>query len=208
MLASNWRALRKKVEYLFTEHSYIDHCTYLGFGLLEAPREHVLHGPLLGMYWLRLCPHFGAPTLEATLLRRRLFIFLMTAAPISPTSFPSNCPLLAYWASYFNTITHAYILYITFTFTHLILCYNILHSAHMSILHLHFFHTTWLLLIHYVRYNFCIVCLLGYYWCTWWYFWWQNIVYMIIFLHSTFSKILLIYMIMFPYQELYSDGGM
>ncbi len=25
-------------------------CTYLGFGLLEAPREYVLHGPLLAIY--------------------------------------------------------------------------------------------------------------------------------------------------------------
>jgi hypothetical protein len=28
----------------------IDHCTYLGFGLLEAPREHVLHSPSPGIY--------------------------------------------------------------------------------------------------------------------------------------------------------------
>ncbi len=131
MLASNEHAFRKKVEYLFTDHSYIDHCTYLGFGLLEAPCECVLHGPLLGMHWLRLCPHFGAPTLEAMLLRRRLFIFLMIAAHISPTSFPFNCPLLAYWASYFNTITPAYILYITFTSTHLTVYYvTIYYTAH------------------------------------------------------------------------------
>ncbi len=25
-------------------------CTYLGFGLLEAPREYVLHGPILAIY--------------------------------------------------------------------------------------------------------------------------------------------------------------
>ncbi len=86
------------------EHTYIDHCTYSGFGLLAAPHEHVLHGPLLGIYWLRLCSHFGAPMLEATLLRRRMFIALMTAAHISPNVF-SLQPSLAsvYCTSYYNT---------------------------------------------------------------------------------------------------------
>jgi hypothetical protein len=32
-------------------------CTYLGFGLLEAPCKYILHGPLLAIYWPRLCPH-------------------------------------------------------------------------------------------------------------------------------------------------------
>jgi hypothetical protein len=35
--------------------------TYLGYVLLEAPREYVLHGPLLSTNWLRLCPHLGGP---------------------------------------------------------------------------------------------------------------------------------------------------
>ncbi len=132
-----WSCFAKE-SYLFAEHIYIDHCTYFSFGLLEAPRENILHGPLLGIYWLWLCFHSGAPTLEATLLQRGLFIVLMTAAHISPMSFPSNCPLLAYWASYFGTIRHTYTWYITFTFTHLILCYNILNNGHSSILRLHF----------------------------------------------------------------------
>ncbi len=34
-------------------------CTYLNIGLLEAPREYVLHGPLLGIYWTQHCPHSG-----------------------------------------------------------------------------------------------------------------------------------------------------
>ncbi len=43
---------------LQTTHMYWQ-CTYLGFSLLEAPREYVLHGPLLAVYWPRLCPHSG-----------------------------------------------------------------------------------------------------------------------------------------------------
>ncbi len=125
------------------EFMNIDQCTYWGFGLLEAPCEHVLHGPLLDIYWRWLCSLFEAPTLEAMLLQRRLFIVLMTAAHISPMSLPSNCLLLTNWASYFNTITLAYIMYIKFTFAHLILYYNILHSKHTSIWRLHFFRTTW-----------------------------------------------------------------
>ncbi len=84
--------------------TYIDQCTtYLGFGLIKAPREKVLHGPFLGIYWLRFCPHFRAPTLEAMLLQRRLFKILMTAAHISPNVFSLQLSLASvYWTSYYN----------------------------------------------------------------------------------------------------------
>ncbi len=110
------------------QYSCIEQFTYLGFSLLEAPREHVLHSPLLGMYWLQLCPQFGAPTLEAMLLWRRLFIVLMTADNISPTSFPSNCPLLPYWPSYFNK-NNARI--------------HIIHYTHIHTSHIMWHYITW-----------------------------------------------------------------
>ncbi len=90
-------------------------CTYLGFGLLEAPREYVLHGPLLAMYWLRLYPHSREPALEAMLVRRRMFIVLMTAAHISPNVFSLRVFLTNIkWTSYYNTWQrHTSILYIT-----------------------------------------------------------------------------------------------
>jgi hypothetical protein len=50
-------AIRLKI--LFMKCTQFEQCTYLGFVLLEAPREYVLHGPLLSIYWLRLCPHLG-----------------------------------------------------------------------------------------------------------------------------------------------------
>ncbi len=84
-------------------------CTYLSFDLLEAPREYVLHGPL----WER--------ALEATLVRRRLFIVLMTAAHISPNIFSLWVFLTNIQrTSHYNTWQwHKFILYITFirTFT-------------------------------------------------------------------------------------------
>ncbi len=153
---SSGRVLQKKVEYLFTEHTYIDHCTYLGFGLLEAPCKHVLHGPLLGIYWLRLRPHFRAPTLEATLLWRRLFIVSMTAAHISPTSFPSNCTLLVYWTSYFNTkwCTHTYYtLHSHPHILHYVTLYYTVSSHYLASSFLPHYVTGWLLSIHCVRYN-------------------------------------------------------
>ncbi len=52
--------------------------TYLGYVLLEAPREYVQHGPRLSINWLRLCPHLG-PASEATPSGG----VLMTAAHIS-----------------------------------------------------------------------------------------------------------------------------
>jgi hypothetical protein len=134
---------QKRLSISLPECTYIDQCTYLGFGLHEAPREHVLHGPFLDIYWLRLCPHFGAPTLEATLLRRRLFKVLMTAAHISPNVFSLQLSFASmYWTSYHNKqqCTHTYY---TLHFHNLILHYIILHDTLMSILHLHFFCSSW-----------------------------------------------------------------
>ncbi len=112
-------------------------CTYLGFGLLEAPHEYVLHGPLLAMYWLRLCPHSREPALEAMFVRRRLFIVLMTPAHISPNVFSLHVFLTnVQWTSYYITQQrHTSILYITFihTFTS---SYYTSHSYVHS--HLHF----------------------------------------------------------------------
>jgi hypothetical protein len=39
--------IRMKV--LFTKHAQFEQCTYLGFVLLEAPREYVLQGSLLSI---------------------------------------------------------------------------------------------------------------------------------------------------------------
>ncbi len=117
-------------------------CTYLGFGLLEAPREYVLHGPLLAMYWLRLCPHSWERALEAMLVERRLFIFLMTAAHISPNVFSLRVFLAnVQWTSHYNIRQwHTFILYITlYVHSHP----HIIHHIHMYI---HVFISSFLLL--------------------------------------------------------------
>ncbi len=144
MLAFQWVCL-KQVGYLFTRmHVHWSmYIQYLGFGLLEAPPEHVLYGPFLGIYWLRLCPRFGAPMLEVTLLWRRLFIVLMTAAHISPNVFSLQLSLASvYWTSYYN-IQQCKHTYYTSHSHNLILYYIILHDTLMSILHLHFFCSPW-----------------------------------------------------------------
>jgi hypothetical protein len=73
------------------------------------------------MYWLRLCPHSREPSLEALLVRRRLFIVLMTAAHISPNVFSLQVFLTnVQWTFHYSTRQwHTSILYITFirTFT-------------------------------------------------------------------------------------------
>ncbi len=125
IFAFQWVLLEKSIS--LQECTYIDQCTYLGFGLLEAPHEQVLHGPLLGIYLLRLCPHFGAPTLEATLLRRRFFIVLITADHISPNVFSLQLSLASmYWTNYHNIqkCTHTYY---TLHSHNLVLHYIILH---------------------------------------------------------------------------------
>ncbi len=73
-------------EFLFDTHTLLEQCTYLGYFLLEAPREYDQHGPLLSINWLRLCPQSGACVRSHT-IRRRLFIVLVTAAHISPNVF-------------------------------------------------------------------------------------------------------------------------
>ncbi len=73
-------------KFLFDTHTLLKQRTYLGYLLLEAPREYVQHGPLLSINWLRLCPQFGAHVRSHAILRR-LFIVLMTAAHISPNVF-------------------------------------------------------------------------------------------------------------------------
>ncbi len=119
--------------------------TYLGYLLLEAPHEYVQHGPFLSINWLRLCPQSGA-------VRRRLFIFLMTAGHISPNlfclrNFLSNIhvllPLYIHW--------HSYLLYITFIRTIYILFIYIIFS--LFSLFLRVFMAGRLPSVHCVRYS-------------------------------------------------------
>jgi hypothetical protein len=72
--------------FLFDTHTLFEQCTFLGYLLLEAPREYVQHGPLLSINWLRLYPQSGARVWSHA-VRRRLSIVLMTAAHISPNVF-------------------------------------------------------------------------------------------------------------------------
>jgi hypothetical protein len=64
------------------QYIYTRKCTYLNISLLEAPREYVLHGPLLGVYLLGPAPILAGMALVAMLVQRMLFIALPTAAQI------------------------------------------------------------------------------------------------------------------------------
>jgi hypothetical protein len=98
----------------------------LGYVLLEAPREYVLHGPLLSINWLRLYPHLG-PASEATPSGGGCYS-LMTAAHISPNvfslwNFLSNIHRLCLtihatsFLSFIHHIyTHIYIFYLHVSF--------------------------------------------------------------------------------------------
>ncbi len=98
---------------------------------------------LSGLYWLWLCPHFWAPTPEATLLRRRLFVVLMTASHISPNVFSLQVSLTnIYWTSYYNARQCMHTYYTSHS-RNAILYYIILHNTLMSISHLNFFCSSW-----------------------------------------------------------------
>jgi hypothetical protein len=73
-------------DFFFDICTLLRQCTYLGYLLLEAPREYVQYGPLVSIYWPWLCPQFGA-RVRSHAVRRRLFTVLMTAAHISPNVF-------------------------------------------------------------------------------------------------------------------------
>jgi hypothetical protein len=130
MFVFQWACFVKgRLDISLQTHIYVDLCTYLGFGFLEAPPEQFLHGPLLGIYWLRLCPHFGAPMPEATLLRRRLFIVLMTAAHVSPNAFSLQLSLASvYSTSYYNMqqCTHTYYT----SHLHILYCITLYYMIH------------------------------------------------------------------------------
>jgi hypothetical protein len=101
-------------KFFFDTHTLFEQSTYLGYLLLEAPREYVQHGPFLSINWLRVCPHSGA-CVWSHAVRRRLFIVLMTAAHISLNvfslwNFLSNVHIL--FLLYMQP--HSYLLYITF----------------------------------------------------------------------------------------------
>ncbi len=116
---------------------HFEQCTYLGYVLLEAPRKYVLHGPLLSINWLRLCPRLGGPCVWSPAIWRRLFIVLMTAAHIHPTSFPSET-FSATYTNYFLSykhIIHTY--YTSHLYAHLRLLF------YMSCSHIHFFGSSW-----------------------------------------------------------------
>ncbi len=151
-----WELLEKRLNISLKECTYISQCTYLGLGLLEAPREHALHGPLLGIYWLRLCPHFGAPTLEAMLLWRGLFIDLMTAAHISPNVLSLQLSLASmYWTSY-HIYSNARIRIIHYIHTsHIILHYITWYThVHLASSFLLFFLAGWLFSACNIRYSY------------------------------------------------------
>jgi hypothetical protein len=81
----------------------------------------VQHGLLLSINWLRLCPQFGA-RVRSHAIRRRLFIFLMTAAHILPNvfslrNFLSNIHrlfLTVHLTSFISFIHHIYMHFHTF----------------------------------------------------------------------------------------------
>jgi hypothetical protein len=101
-----------------------EQCTYLGYVLLEAPREYVLHGPLLSINWLRLCPHLGGPCLKPRRPEEDVYSPNDSCSHFTQHLFPPKVP-----QQHTRIISdsrkqyHSHLLYITFirTFTSFIL---------------------------------------------------------------------------------------
>jgi hypothetical protein len=124
------------LKFLFCTRTLFEQCTYLGYLLLEAPREYVQHGPLMSINWLRFCPQFGA-RMRSHAIQRRLFIVLMTAAYISPNVYSLR-----------NFLSNIHGLFLTIHSTSFI---SIIHHIHTTIVsfiymthsHFHSFGSSW-----------------------------------------------------------------
>jgi hypothetical protein len=85
-------------DFLLDICTLLEQCTYLGYLLLEAPREYVQHGPLVGINWLRLCPVLPDPGKPWQLLQAKL---TATWGPITATKFSSRLHLQLHFLQHF-----------------------------------------------------------------------------------------------------------
>jgi hypothetical protein len=139
---SNKHISWKEVWIFLCKHTSIDLCTYLGFGFLEAPREHVLHGPPSGTILTpSLSPFRGTQARSHAPPEEVVYSINNSCSHFTQCLFPPTVPCKHILAILLYTATHAYVLYITFA--HLIFYYIILYDAPVSILHLHFFCSSW-----------------------------------------------------------------
>ncbi len=114
-----------------------EQCTYLGYVLLEAPREYVLHGPLLSINWLRLCPHLGGPRPKPRRPEEVVYSLNDSCSYFTQRLFPPKLPQQHRQIISYSTgnIIHTY--YTSHIYTHLHLLF------YMSCSHIHFFGSSW-----------------------------------------------------------------
>jgi hypothetical protein len=113
-----------------------EQCTYLGYVLLEAPREYVLHGPLLSINWLWLCPHLGGPCPKPRCPEEVVYSLNDSCSHFTQRLFPLKLPQQHIQNSYSTSnIIHTY--YTSHLYAHLHLLFYI------SCSHIHFFGSSW-----------------------------------------------------------------
>ncbi len=114
-----------------------EQCTYLSYVLLEAPREYVLHGPLLSIYSLRLCPHLGGPLPKPRHPEEVVYRLNDSCSHFTQRLFPPKVPqhIQRLFLTEHNNIIHTY--YTSHSYTHLYLLFYTSYSK------LHFFWSSW-----------------------------------------------------------------
>jgi hypothetical protein len=112
-------------------------CTYLGYVLLEAPCEYVLHGPFLSFNWLRLCPHLGGPRPKPRCPDEVVYSPNDSCSHFTQRLFPPKVPQQHTWIISYSSsnIIHTYYTSHLYTQLHLLL--------YMSCSHIHFFGSSW-----------------------------------------------------------------
>jgi hypothetical protein len=105
--------------------------------LFEASREYVLHGPLLSINWLRLCPHLGGPRPKPRRPEEVVYSLNDSCSHFTQRLFPLKLPQQHTQIIFHSTSNIIHIYYTSHLYAHLHLLFC------MSYSHTHFFGSSW-----------------------------------------------------------------
>ncbi len=124
----------------------------MGYVLLEAPREYVLHGPLLSIYWLGLCPHLGGPRPKPRHPEEVVYSLNDSCSHLTQRLFPPKVPQqhTETIPMVHNNIIHTYYTSHSYAHLHLLFLHVLFKTSFLQI-----FMAGWLPLAPCVQYNNC-----------------------------------------------------
>ncbi len=107
MLQQGWHLVKIR---LYTR-TLFKQCTYLGYFLLEAPREYVQHCPLPSINWLRFHPQCGARIPKPRCLEEVVYSPNDSCSHFTQRLFPPKLPQQHTWTVSYDTFNIIHIYY-------------------------------------------------------------------------------------------------